>query len=111
MRCGALAARPSAGPPPSEKPMIEARAMPSASRRISNQVRRRIVLRIGRRVGQAVAALIVNDDAETLAQGADLVKPHALAAGEAVDEDHWLARADIVERNTEIANLHSTHWL
>ena len=74
-------------------------------------MRRRVVLRIGRRVGQAVAALIVSDDAETLTQDANLVKPHALAAGEAMDEDHRLARADIVERNPEIAHLDFTHWL
>ena len=48
-------------------------------------------------VGQAVTALIVSDDAEALTQGADLVKPHALAAGEPVDENHRLARADILE--------------
>ena len=72
-------------------------------------MRRRIVLPVGRHVGHAVAALIVSDDAETLAQGADLVKPHALAAGEAMDEDHRLARADIVERNPEIAHLYFRH--
>ena len=66
---------------------------------------------IGRRIGQSVAALIVSDDAETLAQGADLVKPHALAAGEAMNKDHRLARAGIVERNPEIAYLDFTHWL
>ena len=65
--------------------------------KIANQVRWRIVLRIGRYVGQAMAALVVSDDAEALAQGALLMKPHALAAGEAVDEDNRLPRADIVE--------------
>jgi hypothetical protein len=60
-------------------------------------MQRRIVLRIGRYVGQAMAALVISDDTEALAQGARLVKPHPLAAGETVDEDHRLARADIVE--------------
>src|SRR5262249_32441021 len=81
------------------------------ARTIANQVRRRIALRVGRRIGQSVAALIVSDDAETLAQGADLMKPHALAAGEAMNEDHRLARAGIVDRNPEIAHLDFTHWL
>jgi hypothetical protein len=56
-----------------------------------------------------VASLIVSDNAETLAQGADLVKPHALAAGEAVNEDHRLARPDVVECNPEIAYLDFRH--
>ena len=81
------------------------------ARKIANQVRRRIALRIGWRIGQSVAALIVSDDAETLAQGADLMKPHALAAGEAMNKDHRLARAGIIERNPEIAHLDFTHWL
>jgi len=79
--------------------------------KIANKMRRRIILGIGRGVGAAVAALVIGDDAETAAQGARLVKPHALAAGEAVDKDHRLAGADIVERDCEITDLDFIHCL
>jgi len=58
-----------------------------------------------------MAALVISDDAVTAAQGAHLVKSHTFAAGEAVDEDHGLARARIVERNSEIADLYCIHSL
>jgi hypothetical protein len=56
-----------------------------------------------------MTAQIVSDDAEAPPQRPDLVKPHALAAGEAMQQHHRRAFADIVDGNGEIADLDSCH--
>ena len=56
-----------------------------------------------------MAALIVGDDAEALSQRADLVQPHAFAAGEAVQQHHGRAVAGIGDGDVQVADLDSVH--
>ena len=60
---------------------------------VAGQMRGGIFRRGGRRIAQAVAAKIVSDDAEMLSKRARLVKPHSLAAAEAVQQHHRRAVA------------------
>jgi hypothetical protein len=52
-----------------------------------------------------VAALIVSNDAEAVFQSQNLVKPHALAAAETVQQHHRRAGANIADGNGEAADL------
>ncbi len=60
-------------------------------------------------VGQAVAALIVSDDAEAVSQRQNLVKPHSLAAGEAVQQHHGRTVADVADGDSQVADLDFIH--
>jgi hypothetical protein len=62
-----------------------------------------------RRVGLAMTAQIVSDDAEAPPQRPDLVEPHAPAAGETVQQHHRRAVPGIADGNGEIADLESVH--
>src|SRR5579862_2427653 len=64
---------------------------------IARKKRRGITAGNGGCVGQTVAALIVSNDAEAVLQGPDLMKPHALAAGEAVQKHNWRPGAGIAD--------------
>lgn len=62
-----------------------------------------------RRIGLAMSAQIVSDDAEAPPQRPDLVEPHALAAGEAVQQQHRRPGAGIADGNGKIADLDFAH--
>ena len=56
-----------------------------------------------------MAALIVSDDAEAILQRPYLVKPHALAAGEAVQQHHRRPVAGIADVDRQVADLDFAH--
>ena len=63
----------------------------------------------GRSIAQAVAALIVSDDAEAVSQSQSLVEPHSFAAGETMQQHHGRPVAGVVDGNSQIADLDCTH--
>src|SRR6202035_5587536 len=76
---------------------------------IARQMRGGIIRGGLRRIGLAMTAQIVSDGAETVAQRPDLVEPHALAAGETMQQQHRRAVAGIGYGNAEIADLDFAH--
>jgi hypothetical protein len=76
---------------------------------IARQEACRITLRRRWSVRQAMAALIVGDDAKALLQRADLVQPHALAAGKAVQQHHGRTITGDADRDVQIADVDPVH--
>src|SRR5262249_2084361 len=60
---------------------------------VAAEMSARVTAGVVRRIAIAVAALIVGDDRMAIGQFPPLVKPHPLAAGEPVYEDHGLTAA------------------
>jgi hypothetical protein len=77
--------------------------------KIAGEMTRRIFGCNGRRVGQPVATLIASDDAEAFLQRQHLVKPHAPAAGETVQQYHGRTFAGIADGDSQAADLDFFH--
>ena len=110
----AACARPaaSAGPPPIEKPTSATRSSPSASRKPARSRTRcagGIAGPVVGRIGEPVPARVIDDDAIVRAQRPHLVKPHALAAGEAMKQDDRQPASEAAVVDADVANLDACH--
>src|SRR5262249_35482471 len=66
---------------------------------VAAEMSARVAAGVVRRIAMAVAALVIGDDRVAIGQFPPLVKPHPLAAGEPVYEDHGLtAASDLVRK-------------
>jgi len=86
--------------------LVEVERIDDASE-VAAEMSARVTAGVVRRIAMAVAALIVGDDRMAIGQFPPLVKPHPLAAGEPVYEDHGLAAASDAIGELDIADANA----
>ena len=90
--------------------LVEVERIDDASE-VAAEMSARVMAGVVRRIAMAVAALIIGDDSMAIGQFPPLVKPHPLAAGEPVYEDHGRTATRDSVRKFDITDINAAFWL
>src|SRR5262252_8368462 len=78
---------------------------------VAAEMSARVAAGVVRRIAMAVAALVIGDERVAIGQFPPLVKPHPLAAGEPVYEDHGLTAACDAIGELDIADANAARGI